>query len=233
SHAVSAWQEDNLPILIANYLDGFFYSEDYSYGEQMLKDIIHSLNLNKEEAVSILLDGLEKNAESLPLTKLYSLVRLLTDYCSEQQVAHVTIRYVQRLTTRLKLPTNKIESESLVESALACQLYSFLGDVDTRARWRAAHSIRTSARMGDCKIIMALIALYENKSMPGYREDNAPFYWMSARLWLIVTFDRIAFEVPEAIAPVARWLLSIANDQDFPHVLIRHFAKSCLMKLLS
>lgn len=233
SHAISAWKEENLPLLIANHLGEFSYDENYGYGKRMLKDVIHSLNLNREETVSLLLDGLEKNSEYLPLPKLYSVVRLLTDYCSEEQIADVTTRYVQRLTTRLKLPTNKIEPECSTESALACQLYSFLGDVDTRVRWRAAHSIRTSARMGDYKMIMALIALYEHKSMPGYREDNVPFYWVSARLWLIVTFDRIASEVPEAIAPVARWLLSIANDQDFPHVLIRHFAKSCLMKLLS
>lgn len=233
SHAISAWKEENLPLLIANHLGEFSYGENYGYDKRMLKDIIDSLNLTKEEAVSILLEGLEKNAESLSLTKLYSVVKLLTDYCSEKHIADVTTRYVQRLTIRLKLPTNKIEFECLAESELACQLYSFLGDIDTRVRWRAAHSIRASARMGDFKTIVALTALYERKSMPGYREDNAPFYWLSARLWLIVTFDRIASEVPEAIAPVARWLLSIATDKGFPHVLMRHFAKSCLMKLFS
>ncbi|WP_220491359.1 hypothetical protein [Pseudoalteromonas sp. SR45-6] len=232
SHAISAWKKENLPILIANHLGQFSYGENYGYDKQMLKDVIHSLNLNREETVSLLLDGLEKNSEHLPLPKLYSVVRLLTDYCSEEQIADVTTRYVQRLTTRLKLPANKIESECSTESALACQLYSLLGDVDTRVRWRAAHSIRASVRMGDFKAIVALTALYDRKSMHGYREDNVPFYWMSARLWLIVTFDRIASEVPEAIVPVAYWLLSVATDQDFPHVLIRHFAKSCLMKLL-
>ncbi|WP_368889320.1 ATP-binding protein [Morganella morganii] len=233
SHAISAWKEENLPLLITNYLGKFSYSENDGYNKRMLKNVIHSLNLNKEDAVSILLNGLEKNAEYLPLNKLYLVIKLLTDYCCEKQIADVTIRYVQRLTTRLKLPMNKIESECLVESALASQLYSFLGDIDTRVRWRAAHSIRASARMGDFKTIVALTALYERKSMSGYREDNVPFYWLSARLWLIVTLDRIASEVPEAIAPVARWLLSIATDQNFPHVLMRHFAKSCLMKLLS
>ena len=233
SHAVSAWQECNLPTLIANYLDRFFYSEDYTFGEQVLKDTILRLNLNNEETVSLLLDGLEKKAEFLSIPKLYLVVRLLTDYCSEEQIADVTTRYIQRLTTRLKLTTNKIKFDSSVELVLANQLYSFLGDVDTRVRWRAAHSIRASARMGDFKTIVALTALYERKSMPGYREDSVPFYWLSARLWLIVTFDRIASEVPKAIAPIARWLLSIATDCDFPHVLIRYFAKSCLMKLLS
>ena len=233
SHVISAWKEENLPTLIANHLSEFSYDENYGYDKRMLKDVIHSLNLNREETVSLLLHGLEKNSEHLPLPKLYSVVRLLTDYCSEEQIADVTTRYVQRLTTRLKLPANKIESECSTESALACQLYSFLGDVDTRVRWRAAHSIRASARMGDFKTIVALTALYERKSMPGYREESAPFYWLSARLWLIVTFNRIASEVPKAIAPIARWLLSIATDHDFPHVLIRYFAKSCLMKLLS
>lgn len=163
----------------------------------------------------------------------HSVIRLLTDYCRGEQIADVTTRYIQRIITRLKLPENKVEPEYSTESALACQLYSFLGDVDTRVRWRAAHSIRASARMGDFKAIVALTALYDRKSMLGYREDNAPFYWMSARLWLIVTFDRIASETPKAIAPIARWLLSIATDQNFPHVLIRYFSKSCLMKLLS
>lgn len=233
SHAISSWKEENLPILIANHLGKFSYNAGYGYDKLMLEDVIHSLNLKKEDTVSLLLDGLEKNAKSLSLPKLYSVIRLLTDYCSEEQIADITTRYIQRLSTRLKLPTNSVDSEHSVESALACQLYSFLGDVDTRVRWRAAHSIRASARMGDSDIIVELTALYERKAMPGYRNDNAPFYWLSARLWLIVTFDRIASEVPQAIAPVAHWLLSIATDKGFPHVLVRHFAKSCLLKLLS
>ncbi|MEZ8282134.1 ATP-binding protein [Vibrio splendidus] len=233
SHAISAWKAENLPILIANHLGEFAYDGTYGNDKQTLKYVINSLNLKREEKVSLLLSGLEKNVESIPLSKLYLVIKLITNYCSKEQIADVTTRYVHRLTRRLKLPTNKIESAYSVESALARQLYSFLGDVDTRIRWRAAHSIRTSARMGDFETIVALTALYDEKSMLGYREDNVPFYWMSARLWLIVTFDRIASEVPEAIVPVARWILSIATDQGFPHVLMRHFAKSCLTKLLS
>ena len=233
SHAISSWKEENLPILIANHLGEFSYNENYGYDKGMLKGVIHSLHLNKEETVSLLLDGLERNAEFLPLTKLYSVIRLLADYCNDEQIADVTTRYIHRLITRLKIPTKAIDSERSAESALACQLYSFLGDVDTRVRWRAAHSIRASARMGDFNTIVALTGLYDRKSMPGYREDNVPFYWLSARLWLIVTFDRIASEEPEAIVSLARWLLSIATDQEFPHVLMRHFAKSCLTKLIS
>lgn len=235
SHAVFTWKEENLPILIAKHLDRFIYSGGYGYDYDriILKDVLHILNLGKENTVSLLLDGLERNADSLSLPQLYSVIGLLTDYCSEEQIANVTTRYIQRLTARLKLPKNTIDSECSVESALTCLLYSFLGDVDTRVRWRAAHSIRASARIGDFQTIVALTALYDRKAMSGYREDNVPFYWLSARLWLVITFDRVSSEVPEAVAPIAHWLLGVATDQDFPHVLIRHFAKSCLMTLLS
>ena len=233
SHAVSSWKNENLPILIINHLGRFFYNEGYGDEKRILENIIHLLHFNKAENVSLLLNGLEKNVEYLPLPSLYAVIRLLADYCSEEQITDVTERYVERLTKRLKIPNIITNPEHSVESAFACQIYSFLGDVDTRVRWRAAHSIRASARLGDYKTIIELTHLYDRKSMLGYREDNVPFYWLSARLWLIVTFDRISSEVPKAIEPVARWLLKIASDQDFPHVLIRHFAKSCLNKLLS
>ncbi|ENM3739357.1 ATP-binding protein [Vibrio cholerae] len=233
SHAICSWRKENLPTLIANHLGAFSYNDGYGDDKSMLKDVIYRLNLNNEDTVSLLLSGLEKNAELLSLSKLYSVIRLLMEYCSGEQIADVTTRYISRLVTRLKLQKNIINSEFSVESALACQLYSFLGDVDTRVRWRAAHSIRAAARMGDFMTIVSLTTLYDRKEMSGYREKNVPFYWLSARLWLILTFDRIASEVPESIAPIASWLLDIANDRSFPHVLLRHFAKSCLIKLIS
>lgn len=232
SHAIAAWKEENLPPLIAEYLGEFTYSEGYGYDKSLLADVLDSLNLNQDAIVNLLLDGLERNANTLPLFKLYTVLGLLAGYCKGAQVADVTTRYIQRLTTRLKLAKNTTDLECSVESAMAHQLYSFLGDVDTRVRWRAAHSIRASVRMGDLQVIVALTSLYDSKDMPGYREDKRPFYWLSARLWLVITFDRVAIEVPEAIVPIARWLLDVATDQNFPHVLMRHFAKSCLTKLL-
>ncbi|MBV1928149.1 MAG: ATP-binding protein, partial [Gammaproteobacteria bacterium] len=233
AHAIAAWKEENLPPLIAEYLGEFTYSEGYGYDKSMLVDVLDNLNLDQGAIVNLLLDGLERNANTLPLSKLYTVLGLLAGYCKGAQVADVTTRYIQRLTTRLKLANNTTDLECSVVSAMAHQLYSFLGDVDTRVRWRAAHSIRASVRMGDLQVIVALTSLYDSKDMPGYREDKMPFYWLSARLWLVITFDRVTSEVPEAIVPIARWLLGIATDQDFPHVLMRHFAKSCLTKLLS
>ena len=233
SHTIASWKKENLPQLIAENFGKFTYSECYSYDKSMLADVLDSLNLDQDAIVDLLLGGLERNANTMPLPELYTVFRLLADNCNGAQVADVTTRYIQRLLTRLNLANGTDDPECSVESAMAHQLYSFLGDVDTRVRWKAAHSIRASARMGDLQAIVALTALYGRIDMPGCREDNMPFYWLSARLWLVITFDRVASDMPEAIVPIARWLLGIATDPDFPHVLIRHFAKSCLTKLLS
>ncbi len=233
SHAIAIWKKGNLPPLIAEYLGEFTYDVSYGYEKNMLADVLDSLKLEQGDIVNLLLDGLERNSDVLLLSNLYAVLGLLVDYCKGAQVADVTTRYISRLTARLKLTENTVKLEGTVDSAIAHQLYSFLGDVNVRVRWRAAHSIREAARMGDLQTIVALAGLYDCKEMPGFRKDNAPFYWISARLWLVITFDRVVSEVPEAIVPIARWLLNIATDQDFPHVLIRHFVKSCLTKLIS
>lgn len=233
SHAIASWKKENMPPLITENLGEFTYNITYSNEKNMLVDILDSLKTEPENIVGLLLSALEKNANTLPLSTLYAVLGILANYCKGTEVADVTTRYIHRLTTRLKLSESPVDIGCTVDSAVAHQLYSFLGDIDTRVRWRAANSIRALARMGDSQTIVTLTDLYNRKDMPGYRENEAPFYWLSARLWLVITFDRIASELPEVIVPVARRLLCIATDQNFPHVLIRHFVKSCLLKLIS
>lgn len=237
SHAVVSWKKTHLPKLIAEYLNEFTYGLSYNYEKDMLSKVLSDLELENNEIVDLLLDGFERNSNSMPLDKLYKTLGVLADYCTGIDVADVTVRYLDRLTSRLKLTDklteNVVDTDSTVAIAIAHQFYSLLGDVDVRTRWRAAHSIRTLARLGDLQTIVTLTELYDCKEMPGYREEKAPFYWLAARLWLVITFDRIATEIPKAIIPIANWLLEIATDQNFPHVLIRHFAKSCLTKLIT
>jgi hypothetical protein len=232
SHVIANWNKENLPLLIANYLSEFTYGHSYGYKTNILVELFKSLELSPQEIVNVLLDGLEKNADLLPLEKLYTVIGLLSEYCDGAEVADVTRRYTKRLSDRLNLAQVNTSSSSNIDLAFAQQLYSLLGDVDTRVRWRAAHSIRALARIGSYETIAALTTLYDRTEMPGYRDNEVPFYWMAARLWLVITLDRLASEVPDAVVPVARWLLEVATDEDFPHVLMRHFAKSSLLKLI-
>lgn len=237
SRSISAWENENLPILISKNLNEFARDISYKSQKSLLVKVINTLELDESEISDVLLKGIEKSSDSLSIYSLYSLIELLSNYCNKSDFSGVTLRYIKRIEGRLNLKKDIVLDNSLatitVENSFSKLIYSFLGDVDLRVRWRAAHSIKASVRMGNLQLITALTDLYDQKEMPGYREANKPFYWLSARLWLVITFDRIATECPVAISPISNWLIQIATDNNFPHSLLRHFAKSCLLKLIT
>jgi hypothetical protein len=49
----------------------------------------------------------------------------------------------------------------------------------------------------------------------------------------MIAFDRISDETPVALKGHGQTLLKIASDRDFPHILIRSFAKSAVVKLVA
>ncbi len=111
-------------------------------------------------------------------------------------------------------------------------LYALMGDVDVRTRWRAAYALRRLARLGDVGTLDKLVELYGRTSEPSYRKPDAPFYWLAARLWLVMGLDRIAVETASLVGHHGQWLLEVASDNEFPHVLVCSFAKSAVCKLV-
>ena len=101
-----------------------------------------------------------------------------------------------------------------------------------RIRWRAAHAIRRLAHLQENDVIAALFDLYPRTIETTFRAPKAPFYWLAARLWLMIAADRIAHEAPSALQRHGSLLLRIATE-DIPHVLIRGFAKDALIELVN
>ena len=184
-----------------------------------------------------LIAGLERHVDEINAPTVYALVGLIGKYCSPSEAAQVITRYANRLVQRIiPLDREKWDTADIpatVSESLMRFLYSMMGDVDVRSRWRAAHAIRRFARLGEFSVIDKLFSLYERTSEISYRLPDAPFYWLAARLWLMITFDRIAEEVPPAVAHHGQRLLEIASDNEFPHILVRSFAKSAVSKLVA
>ena len=112
-------------------------------------------------------------------------------------------------------------------------IWLMLGSPSAAERWRAAHSVRCLARFGKWDVIGALI---EKLSMTNAHPFQAPeliFYFLHARLWLLIAVARIAMDYPERIAAYRIRLQQIALDSGLPHVLIRHFAARALLICIS
>jgi hypothetical protein len=118
-----------------------------------------------------------------------------------------------------------------VELAIGRFLFALMSDVDVRVRWLATHAVRRLANLSEGDVVRSLVDQYERIEERVYRQSDAPFYWLAARLWLLIALDRISAESPRAAAPFANNLLKIAFDDTLPHLLIRAFAKSTLDQL--
>lgn len=235
SPAVQGWCKSELPNVLGNFfLPAILYIE---YNNSILIDIINESNLSDFEARKIILSGIEKFSQDINATQLYHLVRSLGKYVSEDDAATVMSEYSTRLLSRLDLEDQEDWHTSTIPNNINDSLgrffYSYLSDIELRNRWLASHSLRLSSHLGDFSVIESAINCYDNSTDPAFRDPEAPFYWIAARLWLMLTIDRCAGEAPENIKKHAQFIYSQATSNSLPHILIREYAKSAALKLHS
>jgi hypothetical protein len=104
-----------------------------------------------------------------------------------------------------------------------------LGAPAAEQRWRAAHSLRTFASFGRWEVVESVLARFATTNGGAFQAPELPFYFLHARLWLLVAIARIAIDHPGKIAEHAEFLNSVAFDQTMPHVLFRHFSAQALL----
>ena len=119
-----------------------------------------------------------------------------------------------------------VKNDITVSAGLVWQM---LGSPRSSDRWLAAHSVCTFARFECWEIIDALV-----KKLPAYDSKvfQAPelaFYYLHARLWLLIALARIAIDAPRAIAKYQNKLVEITTNVRQPHVSLRHFAARALL----
>lgn len=232
--SVDRWCRERLLQVVVELLPGF--SRWLAFGDSPLPALLKNSGVPNDQICAALLEAIERHVDILNVSTVYALVELVGQYCSPPETAQVVTRYVERLVQRIP-PTDRENWELAdipinVDGSVARFIYALMGDVDVRIRWRAAHAVRRLARLRDTGTLDQLVGLYNRTSERSYRAPDAPSYWLAARLWLVMTLDRIAAEAPSAIGHHGRRLLEITKDEEFPHVIVRSFAKSAVSKLI-
>ncbi len=108
-------------------------------------------------------------------------------------------------------------------------VWHLLGSPRATDRWRAAHSVRCFARLGRWDVIHALAGKLHLHESQAFDAPELPFYYLHARLWLLMAFARIAIDFPCEIAKHQALLLKLALESSHPHVVIQHFAAQALL----
>lgn len=108
-------------------------------------------------------------------------------------------------------------------------IWRVLGSPHAVNRWRAAHCIRRFAKFGRWDIIDKVVAAFGTKTAAPFQAHELVFYYLHARLWLLITLARAALDHPDQVARYKDLFLAAIMEKDDPHVLIRHFAANALL----
>ncbi len=228
--AVKGWARKNLPGLLVELSPTIMV-----HGTETFESLVKESGLTGEKLRDTIVAAVEKNAHRASSNGLLKYTAMLVGALPEEQAGEVFDWYVSRLDDRVKVRETSPERHDIPVDDLpdapdeiaAAFLYRFLGDMDVRLRWRAAHSVRAFVRLGETGVVPALVRHALSAEPRTYAFGDMPFHELTARLFLAMTLARIAFESPETVAAVDSDVLRLATDGP-PHVMIEHYVKRAL-----
>lgn len=232
---VQRWCHTELPSTVQNRL--IRLGAWIRYGQSPLTNLITDTQLPDSEVCNLFVAGLAQNADDLSAEVALPLVAMIATHLTPLQARSLATWYSERVAARIpakeKDTVDIADVPESAEQAVSRFLYAMMSDVDVRIRWLAAHAVRRLAKLSEERVMRSLVDQYKRFEEATYRQTDAPFYWLAARLWLLIALDRISTESPLVARCFANDILKIALDDSLPHLLLRAFAKSALDHLLT
>lgn len=228
--AVKRWARKTLPGLLVELSPTIMI-----HGNEPFESLVKASGIAGKKLRDTIVAAVEKNAHRASSNGLLKYTAMLVGALPEEEVGEVFDWYASRLNDRIDVRETSrgrhdIPLDDLPDAPAeiaAAFLYRFLGDMDVRLRWCAAHSVRAFVRLGEKDIVPALVRHALATESRTYTFGDMPFHELTARLFLAITLARIAFESPETVAATDNDVLRLATDGP-PHVMIEHYVKRAL-----
>ena len=231
--AMDLWCRDVLPkVLVDNFLD---FCRWMKQGQTALPRIMELAGLDAGTKLNVILSGIAENGSSFNSRALFGLAELIVEIVEASELGSLIHWYSNRLYHRVpKHDREEIPKEDMPSGnseAVGRFIFSLMGDIDTRIRWRAAHAFRSLARLGCQDDVSATMAQLDREDERAFREPSAPFYFLAAKMWLVIATNRTATETPASLVSFKNAILRLAVSPAFPHVGIREYAKRTVQAL--
>lgn len=115
-----------------------------------------------------------------------------------------------------------------VDEIAAGLIWRVLGSPHAVDRWRAAHSLRSFAKLDRWDVIDRVVHHSDSITAGAFQAPELSFYFLHARLWLLIALARMALDYPEQITRYKDELLAVSTEANEPHVLMQHFSAQAL-----
>ncbi|MDB4914275.1 MAG: hypothetical protein JWM95_1919 [Gemmatimonadetes bacterium] len=245
SPAVAAWANEYGPAFVTKRLPALTGYLGHGGEPPPFVRLLELSNAGRATRAVAILGGIERHIDELHPSTILGVLQTTASNWNVTTIADVLKRYVTRLLSAVPAEENATwtlgDVPQTTSGALSRLLFAQLGDCEIAQRWRAAHCVRSLARLGVSGVLDSLAETYEREDERTFKDPQTPFYVMAARLWLAIAAARAAEEAPAALrgAGVDRdgvclgsRLLEIAKNKSLPHVLLREFAKTGALALV-
>jgi hypothetical protein len=202
--AIARWREQRLTQVIIKHFLGL--SQLINYRPNSLPRLLEVAQLSAADRRRVLIEGAESTGLALGSRALFGVAELLAGSLEPTLALTILNWYLARLNRRIPESHEEVldpnDLPANLNEAVARFVYSLMSDVDTRIRWRASHAARRLARLGAVDTFHAIFANYDRTTDISFRGPDAPYYWLAARLWALMTASRVAVETPASLAPL-------------------------------
>lgn len=233
--SIDDWANQYGEMFLSKHLSGF--SDWPTSQNSLLWRYFRINNMRGDEALRSFLRAIEANIDSLSARTILQFVGFASQFCQPTELSKLILWYSERLLNRIPDAEQDLWDLSDIPEdsgrAIVRIIYALMSDVDLRIRWRALHAFKTLVFIeNDSSIIELILNEFDRYNEDCFRDPHFNFYWLAARLWLVIGLFRISGESPKLLESSAERIFSIATDNEFPHCLLQEFAKRTLMNLI-
>ena len=203
------------------------------------------LPLANSSRAALLLPGVADKLHYLSAEMMCRIAQAVTNTFDDTSARELTTWLLDRLEKQLINDGKTLPFTQLIDDPLALSIppiqnlaelaWYLFGYPDKRVRWQAAHAMRDILTMNSNSSqrsdLLATLLRLSHTTTSSLIPDENDFYWMSARVWLLLLLEQLAFEIPDQIAPYAEEIVKHALNKSLPHIQIRGLARSTILRL--
>ncbi|MDQ4144432.1 MAG: hypothetical protein M3198_11935 [Actinomycetota bacterium] len=229
SPEIKQWLDETSKSFLHDYLPNLFHVTSFAYwGWGPTLELPFRLT---KERLGEVLAATANNLEQLETGQLLAIVEACTSLAEVEtrcEIANWCLKRIVPLEDGVP-PAASLEGQSATTAGF---LWRLLGHSDKRVRWRAAHATRgLMVDVGESEFVAEVLQRLHTTTSDPFGSPRLEFFWMSARMWTLLSLVRVADERPEILLGHAATFAEIALDREFPHVVVREFARRIALRL--
>lgn len=233
--ALKNWKQEKFKYILLAKLNHFDYGDSFTLWS--VRQFANLFSIGREHLADALIEILPQKIDLLSDESIYSSFELIKTKLSPQSNEELLVWVLERWSLKIKADTaDGIWTEELVPAAdadenIAKMLRYILGHPAKEFRWRAVHSIRRMAALGNKSIISILLDNQDSRDCFPFQNKKFHYYWMSSKLYLWIAIERIAVENPALLLDFKELFYRELISDKLPHVLVRHYIQKCCLNL--